>query len=549
MSFNPLTQKLPEVVLEQPDGVGKDIVDILGEEDVPNGRKILQVVIAVIQCLFAAGIIFGYAALKPVLIAEGVYRERCTKAELKDEVSVCYGQETRLNLMFTLAAVATNISALPIGYILDKYGPRACAVIGSLLIFLGGILFAFAQRFPAALDGFIPGYFFLALGGPFVHISSFHLSNCFPANSSLILALFTGGFDSSSALFFLFRLVYKASDGKINIERFFLIYLVVPVFIFVAQVTVMPALSYKTINENLRVAEEGINKATAEVESNASRDAAERERIRSELRFRRESVITVMEAVEAEREENEDKKNDISGIWGALHGYSAMEQIKTGWFWLATAFAMVQMLRINYFVATIRPQYRYFLHSNKKAETVNSIFDIALPLGGLLSVPFVGTFLDNTGSLFALTVLVLSATVIGILGCVPTMWAAIANVVLFVIYRPFFYTTVSDYAAKVFGFVTFGKVYGLIICVAGVFNLLESPLDEARYMRFDGDPAPINAVLLVVAFLAGTGLLVYVYVGAKRLKREKIEESNGEGAEAGEESPLFSSTVDYETRS
>jgi Sec-independent protein secretion pathway component TatC len=55
----------------------------------------VQVVAAVVYCLFAAGIVFGYAAIKPVLIREGVYREKCTKQELDKNVRVCYSQEIR----------------------------------------------------------------------------------------------------------------------------------------------------------------------------------------------------------------------------------------------------------------------------------------------------------------------------------------------------------------------------------------------------------------------------------------------------------------------
>jgi hypothetical protein len=51
--------------------------------------------LAVVYCLFAAGVVFGYAAIKPVLIDEGVYRNLCTKQELKDDVDVCYEQEIR----------------------------------------------------------------------------------------------------------------------------------------------------------------------------------------------------------------------------------------------------------------------------------------------------------------------------------------------------------------------------------------------------------------------------------------------------------------------
>lgn len=52
-----------------------------------------------VYCLFAAGIVFGYAAIKPVLIREGVYRDHCTKQELKDGVRVCYSQEIQYVLL------------------------------------------------------------------------------------------------------------------------------------------------------------------------------------------------------------------------------------------------------------------------------------------------------------------------------------------------------------------------------------------------------------------------------------------------------------------
>lgn len=55
----------------------------------------VQVIVAVIYCLLAAGPVFGFAAIKPVFIREGVYRNRCTSDELEHGFGLCYGQETR----------------------------------------------------------------------------------------------------------------------------------------------------------------------------------------------------------------------------------------------------------------------------------------------------------------------------------------------------------------------------------------------------------------------------------------------------------------------
>jgi len=468
-------------------------------------------------------VVFGYAAIKPVLIDEGVFKDRCTKQELEDGVSPCYAQEIRLNLMFTIAAVSTNVAALPIGTILDRYGPRVCGIIGSISILVGSLLFSFAKQMPG--DGFTAGYFFLALGGPFVFISSFQLSNTFPQNSGLILALLTGAFDSSSALFLVFRLLYEATGGQLDTQKLFLMYLVVPIFIFVVQIFFMPKDSYKTVSEVVKEAEDEVNAPTPP-EINEDEQRAYRERRQSTLT----EVNTLLDKnLNAKRQQREDTKNRKSGVWGALHGYTAYAQIKTPWFWLITMFTVVQMTRINYFVATIRPQERYLLGSDDRAKTVNGFFDVALPLGGVLSIPFIGTLLDNTSTPFALTFLVVTATVIGILGCLPYMWAAIANVCLFVIYRPFYYTAVSDYSAKVFGFQTFGKVYGLVICLAGLFNFLQSPLDAATHRRFNNNPIPVNVILTSLAVLVGGSLVAFVYVKSYSMGRQRLEDE-AEGA-------------------
>ena len=47
-----------------------------------------------IYCLFAAGVVFGYAAIKPVLIEEGVYSEYCSEEDRQKGVA-CAEQEIK----------------------------------------------------------------------------------------------------------------------------------------------------------------------------------------------------------------------------------------------------------------------------------------------------------------------------------------------------------------------------------------------------------------------------------------------------------------------
>lgn len=491
----------------------------VGAFEVSKAKRIAQVITAVVFCLVAAGVVFGYAALKPVLIREHVYRNLCTADELKKGVRTCFDQEIHLNLMFTVAAVGTNVAALPIGATLDHFGPKICGIIGSLFLAVGATLFAFAAELP--FDGYVPGYLFLALGGPFCFISSFQLSNTFPKHSGLILALLTGAFDSSSAVFLVYRMLYEWSDGRFKIKNFFLVYLIVPVFILVVQILIMPMASYKTVGELVRQVEEEENVYDDQMDEQTAL-------LRDERRQRRESVISQIEDLlgskpGSKQVKQEDRKNKVSGVWGAMHGKTVKQQILSPWFALITLFTVIQMTRINYFVATIRPQYEYLLGSYDKAVEVNTFFDIALPLGGVFSIPFIGLILDNTSTTFVLSTLVSIATMIGVLGCLPYMWAAYANVSLFVLYRPFYYTAVSDYSAKVFGFRTFGTVYGLTICLAGLFNFSQSGFDALLHKVFNEDPVPINLMLLGAAFLVGSSLAGFVGYKAYTTRREGPE--------------------------
>ncbi|MCJ1272846.1 hypothetical protein MMC21_000635 [Puttea exsequens] len=516
LSFNPAKTWAPPV---------KE--NAVGAFEVSKSKRILQVALAVIYCLLAAGVVFGYAALKPVLVKEGVYSQYCSDKEHINYERTCYEQEIRLNLMFTTAAVATNVCALPVGTVLDKYGPRVSGIIGSILLAIGAVFMAFADGLP--FDGYIPGYIFLALGGPFVFISSFHLSNTFPRHSGLILALLTGAFDSSSALFLFYRLIYEASHGSFTPQKFFLIYLIVPLFILLVQVFVMPRYSYETVGELVNQAEESANGTfDQEHPDYGTEDTTRQRQFEEQRRQHRESVVSEVTSLLGKsgnkQQQQEEKKKEISGVWGALHGRSALQQIKTPWFILITIFTVLQMTRINYFVATVRTQYEYMLGSEYLAEHVNHVFDVALPVGGVLSIPFIGLILDHTSTTFVLGFLVTMATTIGILGVLPFTWAAYLNIALFVLYRPLYYTAVSDYAAKVFGFHTFGKVYGLIILLAGLLNLSQSGLDALTHTKFHRDPLPVNLILLLSVVIVGSVLVGYVWHQSKHMKRDHLEE-------------------------
>lgn len=483
----------------------------------------------VVACWFASGIVFGFAALKPILINEGVFRNLCTPEEIADNVEVCLEQDLRLNFFFSLASTTANVSALPVGHMLDRFGPKQCILIGCLCLALGSILMSLAFQI-AEFDGYTIGNFFLALGGTFVFLPSFQVANAFPKYAGTIVALVTGAFDASAAVFLFYRLAYEASHGAFKPQYFFLAYLVVPIAITIAQFTFLPSESYKTQGQmemKIHRAEDPLQDVHSSDDELSADEIWRRRKNRSVRRRNRLDKLDKLvgdEAVRKRREEKEEHRQEASKVWGALHNKTAREQMATPWFYLLAILTVVQMLRMNYFIATIREQYTYMLGSVELGTHINEFFDWALPLGGVLSTPFLGLLLDNVSTPAVLLIMVLIITIIGIVGVIAALWAGYVNVLLFVILRPLYYSTMSDYATKVFGFATFGRVYGTIICFSGLINLSQTGIDALTKSKFEGNPIPVNVFLAVAGSFVGFALVAYVTVQTYRMQKALQDE-------------------------
>ncbi|EXJ69532.1 uncharacterized protein A1O5_07568 [Cladophialophora psammophila CBS 110553] len=494
--------------------------------EVSRGMRIAQVSVGVVSCVMASGIVFGFDALKTILLAEGTYRDLCTEDELRKNVPLCYMQDQRLNLTFVIASVTTNISALLVGGILDRYGPRVCGITSAILLALGSVCMAFASDLP--FDAYIVASFLLALGGTFTFVPSFHLSNTFPRFQGLILALVTGAFDASASVFLTFRILYQNTHGAITLRQIFTVYLVIPIFILVSQITIMPSHSYQTRGELTEKMDQAQDPTTDVHDSDDELEGAmEIMQVRAErANRRRQSIASISDLLgtPAQQNQHEKKEDQIrvnSGVWGILHGLPASKQIRTPWFVLITLFTVLQMARFNFFIATIFTQYSYMLDSVEEATRIIEFFDLALPIGGIVTVPFIGALLDYTSTVAVLNLLVLLSTLIGVLGAVPTVWAAYANVTLFVLFRPLYYSAMSDYAAKIFGYATFGTVYGAIICLSGLFTFTQSALQALLHDVFEDDPEPINLGLATAGLVLGVTLVMYVDIKGRALHREK----------------------------
>ncbi|KAG5805365.1 hypothetical protein H9Q71_010065 [Fusarium xylarioides] len=478
---------------------------------VSNLKRYVQVATGIIACWFAAGIVFGFAALKPILIKEGIYSDLCPVVDYRIP---CAEQDMRLNLLFISASISANVSSLLGGSVLDRFGRRVCWFVSSVLLTLGSLMMAISFSHPG-FHGYLIGNILLAFGGTFIFVSSYQLANAFPKYSGLIVALVTGAFDASAAVFLFYRMAYEASGGSFSLDKFFYGYISVPVAILLAEFLWMPA------HSRVRSARAEQRKAKlAKIEELAG-DSQER----------------------GERVREEEGRQETSGVWGVLHGMPAHKQMMTPWFILILVLTILQMIRMNYFIAGVRSQYRYMLGSDKAAERINEFFDAALPIGGVAATPFIGILLNNLSVPATFSVLTVFIIVIGVLNCIPNIIAGYFTVVTFVFFRPLYYSAVSDYATKVFGFATFGRIYGTVTCISGITQLIQSGLDALTHGPLHDDPTPVNAALGAAGALVGLILTIFITVKGRVFVEKKV----GMEAEDERERLLSATRIGYGT--
>jgi MFS family permease len=409
----------------------------------------------------ASGIVWGFAALKPVLIARGVYRELCTTNDespsdfslfrtADDDLQIpCAEQDLRLNLFFIAASNTANVSTLLAGATLDRFGRRTCYIISSFFLGVGCILMGSAFAI-VEFDGYILSNIFLALGGTFLFVPSFQLANAFPKHSGIVVALVTGAFDSSAAVFLFYRMAYEASEGRFSPHQFFFGYLIVPVLILLAELTFMPPRAYHSTLELEKKIEKAkdsrrdIHESDDEITS--PRALRHVRSIRAEHRHARldriEELLGDVDVLQ-QRIKLVEERQEHCGAWGALHDVPTHQQMLTPWYILLLLLTILQMLRMNYFIPTIRGQYRYMLHSDEEAVDINHFFDAALPIAGVISTPFIGLLLNKLSITATLATLTVFVALLGTLNCLPFLWAGYATVLAFVIFRPFYYSVMS----------------------------------------------------------------------------------------------------------
>jgi hypothetical protein len=168
-----------------------------------------------------------------------------------------------------------------------------------------------------------------------------------------IVALVTGAFDASAAVYLFYRLIYEASNRAFKPQTFFLVYLVVPFAIAIAQLTFLPSESYKTapqLEMKIHRAEDNMRDVHSSDDELPDDEMWKRRKMRSARRRQRLSQLDDLVGDAQWRKKQDERleqQQEASGVWGALHNKTAREQMMTPWFILLTLLTVLQMVRMG----------------------------------------------------------------------------------------------------------------------------------------------------------------------------------------------------------
>ena len=179
------------------------------------------------------------------------------------------------------------------------------------------------------------------------------------------------------------------------------------------------------------------------------------------------------------------------------------------------------MLRFNFYIASVDDQLNQYVP--EYASDLKRLYDYMLPLGGIVAVAPIGWLLDSFAIHVSFILLFVMGLAFGLLSLVPTFWAQITAISIFVVLRPMFYTCASEFVARVFGFATFGKVYGLITLTSGLFNFVQTWLLELTRSQLDHNFNIVNIGLTVTVILFAS--LFPTYITVKYFKHNKERQS------------------------
>ncbi|XP_043940052.1 large neutral amino acids transporter small subunit 3 [Protopterus annectens] len=524
---------------------------------------------AVLENLLFSAVLLGWGSLLIMLKNEGFYSHVCSEDNTTNQSShhhlihtadlttnhtdwlSCVEQEEILNLGFTIGSFVLSATTLPLGILMDRFGPRPLRLLGSFSFALSCAMIAVSSYNPPVLSVLI----FLALslngfGGICLTFTSLTLPNMFGNLRSTFMALMIGSYASSAVTFPGVKLIY---DAGVSFKVIMLTWSGLACLVFLNCFINWPVESFPSpeeANYTKKIKLKGLA-----VDHKVTGD-----------RFY-SHVTTVGQRLSQKHLVGEENKN-----------FSSAEDVRQTtqesvpfchsvcspiFLWSLVTMGMTQ-LRIIFYMGAMNKMLEFLVtdgvdpvpddlakESNTTVGFYASIFGV-LQFLCLMTCPFIGYVMDwrmkectdgpipleadgvteknprkwrdrkiqkitNAIRAFVLTNFILIG--FGITCLIKNLPLQYLTFILHTIVRGFFHSACGGLYAAVYPSNHFGTLTGLQSLISAVFALLQQPLFMVVVGPLNGDPFWVNFSLLLFS-LAGFLLPGYLYYNRRNLIKE-----------------------------
>ncbi|XP_074740758.1 equilibrative nucleobase transporter 1 isoform X4 [Strix uralensis] len=450
-----------------------------------------------LECGAFCGIIFGWASLVFVLKDLGYFGDLCqpsaTPSPNMTVLPGCSQQDEQFSLVFTIGSFMNNFMTFPMGFIFDRFGTTVARLIAISLYTGGTLLVAFSTPELAVL--LFPAMSMLSVGGILLILTNMQVGNLFGKYRSIIITLYNGAFDSSSAIFLIIKVLY---EHGLSLRAMFLFLAACSAWHLLRTLFLMPrtripyplppdydyglrcpgrSRSYRTYEEKRPPGEAGPEETPLEPrEPRGSRDPP---------------VVP----------------------FGAC--------VRSRLFAWHVAWLSLMQLRHYLFIGTLNPLLHHLARGDTHLVSTYTNAFAFTQLCGVLCAPWNGLILDRhkrgktprpegpPGALADLRACVLSLAVtvtqcvlFSVCAAVPVLPVQFVTFALQVLSRSFLYGGNAAFLAIAFPPQHFGKLYGLAMALSALVALLQYPCVALVRGPLHGDPFYVNVGLIAVVLVA-----------------------------------------------
>ncbi|XP_011608897.2 large neutral amino acids transporter small subunit 3 [Takifugu rubripes] len=510
-------------------------------------RRWWMAVTAVLENLLCSAVLLGWGSLLIMLKREGFYSHLCSEndsvvvslgnsssGDEVDEWLSCVDQEEMLNLGFTIGSFLLSATTLPLGILMDKFGPRPIRLVGSSCFGLSCVIMAASAYDPHVLSALI----FLALslngfGGICLTFTSLTLPNMFGALSSTVMSLMIGSYASSAVTFPGVKLIY---DAGLSFQAIMWGWAGLAGFVFFNCFFNWPTEGFPTPDEV------DYSKILTMQEMPSSDQKATEERLKQKNGDLQHSLEKLPNGPEPAPNSVPFRRSVFSPIFLWSLVTMGMSQLRIIFF----MGAMNKMLEFLVTHGEEHPSEQLVIEAEEKVSFYSSMFG-TLQLLCLVTCPLIGYIMDwkmkecnvegNSGTeksgskrdpkiqkvtnamrAFILTNLLL--IIFGICCLIDSLPLQILTFILHTMVRGFIHSCCGGLYAAVYPSNHFGTLTGLQSMISAVIALLQQPLFIIMVGSLHGNAYWLNFGLLILS-LSGFLLPAYLFYHRRNLIREK----------------------------